>query len=199
MGILILTLRDEWWVTHTAFHTFSPTLVRQLADVGGYGHIEHVVDSRVYVVASLDVVLTVRLVALLVPAVLQTIALQVLECWCATEGRREGEGDEKGENVDLLSHQLLSDSLLFPSSPLSLDPFLSCVCLFFTFFLSSLLKNQNIFFILFLFHHLILDSLTCVSLHILLSHTFLTALRILRQWEGWWQSSGGLLTLASAV
>lgn len=55
------------------------TLIRQLAHVGRHGHVEHVVDGRVHVVSSLDVVLTVRLVALLVAAVLQAVPLQVLE------------------------------------------------------------------------------------------------------------------------
>ena len=102
--------------THSFPHTFSPTLVGQLADVGGHGHIEHIVDSRVYVVASLDVVLTVRLVALLVPAVLQTIALQVLECRCATEGRREGEEERMLISCHINFNQKLSP-FSFSTSP----------------------------------------------------------------------------------
>lgn len=46
---------------------------------GGDAGVQHVVDSRVAVEAPLHVVLAVRLVALLVPAVLQTVPLQVLE------------------------------------------------------------------------------------------------------------------------
>lgn len=55
------------------------TLIRQLAHVGRHGHVEHVVDCRVHVVSSLDVVLAVGLVTLLVAAVLQAVTLQVLE------------------------------------------------------------------------------------------------------------------------
>lgn len=56
------------------------TLVRQLANIRGHRHVQHVVDGRVNIVSSLDVVFAVGLVALLVPAVLQAVSLQVLEC-----------------------------------------------------------------------------------------------------------------------
>lgn len=46
---------------------------------GGDAGVQHVVDGRVAVEAPLHVVLAVRLVALLVAAVLQTVPLQVLE------------------------------------------------------------------------------------------------------------------------
>lgn len=46
---------------------------------GGDAGVQHVVDGRVAVQAPLHVVLAVRLVALLVAAVLQTVPLQVLE------------------------------------------------------------------------------------------------------------------------
>lgn len=55
------------------------TLVRQLANIRGHRHVQHVVDGRVNIVSSLDVVFAVGLVALLVPAVLQAVPLQVLE------------------------------------------------------------------------------------------------------------------------
>lgn len=77
--------------THTA-HTHSCTsrdfltLVWQLANIGGDSHVQHVIDSRVNIVSSLDIMFTVGLVALLVAAVLQTVPLQVLECRCAIWG-----------------------------------------------------------------------------------------------------------------
>lgn len=55
-------------------------MVGQLAHVRGDGHVQHVVDSRVNIVSSLDVVFAVGLIALLVAAVLQAVPLQVLEC-----------------------------------------------------------------------------------------------------------------------
>lgn len=66
---------------HTHAHTGTEflTLVRQLADIGGDGHVQHIIDSRVNIVSSLDIVFTVGLVALLVTTVLQTVPLQVLE------------------------------------------------------------------------------------------------------------------------
>lgn len=56
------------------------TLVWQLANIRGDSHVQHVIDSRVNIVSSLDIVFAVGLVALLVAAVLQTVPLQVLEC-----------------------------------------------------------------------------------------------------------------------
>lgn len=56
------------------------TLVWQLANIRGDSHVQHVIDSRVNIVSSLDIMFTVGLVALLVAAVLQTVPLQVLEC-----------------------------------------------------------------------------------------------------------------------
>lgn len=56
------------------------TLVWQLANIRGDGHVQHVIDGRVDIVSSLDIMFTVGLVALLVAAVLQTVPLQVLEC-----------------------------------------------------------------------------------------------------------------------
>lgn len=55
-------------------------MVGQLAHVRGDSHVQHVVDSRVNIVSSLDVVFAVGLIALLVAAVLQAVPLQVLEC-----------------------------------------------------------------------------------------------------------------------
>lgn len=86
--------------THTRAHAhIRPgflTLVWQLANIGGDGHVQHVIDSRVNIVSSLDVVFAVGLVALLVAAVLQTVPLQVLERRRATwgpGGRRRGNVD----------------------------------------------------------------------------------------------------------
>lgn len=75
--------------THTAPHKHTNsflTLVWQLANIRGDSHVQHVIDSRVNIVSSLDVMFAVGLVALLVATVLQTVALQVFECWCATWG-----------------------------------------------------------------------------------------------------------------
>lgn len=72
--------------THSRTNTDFLTLVWQLANIGGDSHVQHVIDSRVNIVSSLDIMFTVGLVALLVAAVLQTVPLQVLECRCATWG-----------------------------------------------------------------------------------------------------------------
>lgn len=58
-------------------------MLRALGPHGGDAGVQHVIDSRVAVEAPLHVVLAVRLVALLVAAVLQTVPLQVLECGAA--------------------------------------------------------------------------------------------------------------------
>lgn len=55
------------------------TLLRALGTHGGDAGVQHIVDGRVAVEAPLHVVLAVRLVALLMAAVLQTVPLQVLE------------------------------------------------------------------------------------------------------------------------
>lgn len=79
---IALRMRMCWFFSQTLLLT----LIWQLAHIGGRGHVEHIIDSCVDVVASLDVVFAVGLVALLVPAVLQTVPLQVLERRCATWG-----------------------------------------------------------------------------------------------------------------
>ena len=71
---------------HLRTSTDFLTLVWQLANIRGDGHVQHVIDSRVNIVPSLDIMFTVGLVALLMAAVLQTVPLQVLECRCATWG-----------------------------------------------------------------------------------------------------------------
>lgn len=82
-------------------------MIRQLAHIGWHGHVEHVVDGRVHVVSSLDVVLAVGLVALLVAAVLQAVPLQVLECgravrrrWRWRRVRWGGREEKKRKKVD---------------------------------------------------------------------------------------------------
>lgn len=78
--------------THTrSAHTLTRkgtflTLVWQLANIRGDSHVQHIIDSGVNIVSSLDVVFAVGLVALLVAAVLQTVPLQVLECRRAAWG-----------------------------------------------------------------------------------------------------------------
>lgn len=73
---------------HVHMHTSADflTLVWQLANIRRDSHVQHVIDSRINIVSSLDVMFTVGLVALLVAAVLQTVPLQVLESRCATWG-----------------------------------------------------------------------------------------------------------------
>lgn len=70
-------------------------MVGQLAHVRGDGHVQHVIDSRVNVVSSLDIVFAVGLIALLVTAVLQAVPLQVLESRCAAWG--PGGGKKKAD------------------------------------------------------------------------------------------------------
>lgn len=92
--------------TTTQRFSFLLTLIWQLADIRGHRHVQHVVDSRVYVVSSLDVVLTVRLVALFMATVLQTVALQVLE-----GGSAAGDGEMLINcHISFSSHSLLSHS-----------------------------------------------------------------------------------------
>lgn len=92
--------------TATQRFSFLLTLIWQLADIRGHRHVQHVVDSRVYVVSSLDVVLTVRLVALFMATVLQTVALQVLE-----GGSAAGDGEMLINcHISFSSHSLLSHS-----------------------------------------------------------------------------------------
>lgn len=55
------------------------TLFWQLANIRGDSHVQHVIDSCVNVVSSLDIVFAVGLVALLMATVLQTVPFQVLE------------------------------------------------------------------------------------------------------------------------
>lgn len=60
------------------------TLLWQLANIRGDSHVQHVIDSRVNIVSSLHIVFAVGLITLLMATILQTVPLQVLECWCAT-------------------------------------------------------------------------------------------------------------------
>lgn len=67
-----------WWAAlHGAWWWL--TLLGALGPHGGDAGVQHVVNGRVAVEAPLHVVLAVRLVALLMAAVLQTVPLQVLE------------------------------------------------------------------------------------------------------------------------
>lgn len=71
-----------WWAAPRGAWRWL-TLLRALGPHGGDAGVQHVIDGRVTVEAPLHVVLAVRLVALLVAAVLQTVPLQVLECGAA--------------------------------------------------------------------------------------------------------------------
>lgn len=83
---LVLSWNGQNTTQNTHTNTHFLTLVRQLANIGGDSHVQHVIDSCVNIVSSLDIMFTVGLVALLMAAVLQTVPLQVLECRCATWG-----------------------------------------------------------------------------------------------------------------
>ena len=103
---------SKGYCTHSA-HTqtsSSLTLVWQLANIGGDSHVQHVIDSRVNVVSSLDIMFTVGLVALLVAAVLQTVPLQVFECRRATWG-------PTGRRGKILIKCHITYFTCFPSSP----------------------------------------------------------------------------------
>lgn len=55
------------------------TMVRHLRSHGGHTGVQHIIDSSIAIQAPLDIMLTVSLVTLLMSAILQAVALQVLE------------------------------------------------------------------------------------------------------------------------
>lgn len=61
------------------------TLLGALGAHGGDTGVQHIIDSRVAVEATLHIMLAVRLVTLLMATVLQAVPLQVLECGAAGE------------------------------------------------------------------------------------------------------------------
>lgn len=109
------------------------TLVWQLANIRGDSHVQHVIDSRVNIVSSLDIVFAVGLVALLVAAVLQTVPLQVLECWCATWGPGGRRGKCWLTVTSPLTRCPLSPCLWWFVSCPSFSPSLPFLCPFYEF------------------------------------------------------------------
>lgn len=51
------------------------TMVRHLRSHGGHTGVQHIIDSSITIQAPLDIMLTVSLVALLMPTILQAVAL----------------------------------------------------------------------------------------------------------------------------